>query len=430
VQGKAVSGLDVGATVQLQAGRQQGSIRSPRLEMPFPFHAIGPHWAGNVPDGAQVAIAIRTSVDGKTWTRWTPAGHQTPVAPTWPGGTTNPHAGDIAADPVLALPGSRYVQVRLTLQRGTATPVLRRLSLYVADANRPEVRPPKADDAAAPRIIMRDEWGAQPPQAGYRYAKATHLAIHHTASTSAGAADTQGECAAAVRAIQDYHMNTRGWIDIGYNYVICQTGDIFQGREDGNDRRDVVGAHDAYNAGSVGVSGLGYFHSPHNQQPTAALLDGFVSLLAWIADRRDIDPEGSSYYASYGALTPNVYGHRDVRATACPGDHLYAERSVIRSRMAETIGEAEEPPALSISSNYPNPFRRTTRFEVALPQPQPVTLHVYNVRGRHVAMRRFGEKGAGTHTLTLHAAGWSSGAYFYRLTAGEQETTGSMRVVR
>lgn len=72
--------------------------------------------------------------------------------------------------------------------------------------------------------------------------------------------DTWEDCASAVRAIRDYHTDTNGWIDIGYTYLVCQTGDTFQGREDGDDRRDVVGAHDGYNEGTVGTAALGYFH--------------------------------------------------------------------------------------------------------------------------------------------------------------------------
>lgn len=430
-QAKTAAGVAVGSsTVRLQAGRAQGVILSPPLEMPFAFNAVAPHWAAQVPAGARVEVALRTSLNGTDWTRWTPTAHPEAVAARRADGTPNPYAGHTAADPVLAPPASRYVQFRLTLHRGNASPVLQRLLLYVADAAGAPRAAPKAEDGAAPRIITRDAWGAQPPRAGYRYAQATHLALHHTASTSAGAADTQSECAAAVRAIQDYHMNTRGWIDIGYNYVICQTGTIFQGREDGNDQRDVVGAHDAYNAGSVGVSGLGYFHPPHDQQPTSALLAGFVELFGWIAARRAIDPTGTSYYASYGALVPTVYGHRDVRATACPGDHLYAERAMIRRRVAEQLDETALPEAVAVSGNYPNPFRTMTQIDVALPQPRSVTVEVYDARGRHVATRRFGRKPAGTHTLTVRADGWASGAYVYRLNAGRRAVTGTMRVVR
>lgn len=428
-RGKAATGIVVDKTVRLKAGPRMGTILSPPIEVPFAFSAVGPHWGAHVPDGAALDVAVRTSADGRAWTRWTPTAHHEPVEPQRPDGTSNPYAGDTAADPVLAPPDSRYVQFRLTLRRGATSPALERLSLYVAAVEGSVSRPEKTEREAEPQIYTRDEWGAQPPSASYRYARATHLAMHHTASTTAGAADTWEACAAAVQAIQDYHMNTRGWIDIGYNYLICQTGDIFQGREDGNDQRDVVGAHDAHNEGSVGVSGLGYFHPPHDQQPTSALIDGFTEMFTWIAERRAIDPEGVSYYAGYGASVANVYGHRDVRATACPGDHLYAERSVIVRRMAERI-DIDEPPAMAASANYPNPFRTRTRFEVTLAHPTTVTLEVYDALGRHVTTRRFGQMETGTHVLALHPDGWASGAYFYRLTAGEHVYTGSMRLVR
>ncbi len=127
-------------------------------------------------------------------------------------------------------------------------------------------------------------------------------------------------------------MNVNGWSDIGYNYLVCPTGDIFAGREDTNNSSDVVGAHDSRNRGSVGVNGLGYYHPPYNQSPTNAMIDGFADLFAWIADRRGIDPSGSSFYSAHGATMQNIYGHRQVSATACPGDGLFAFKPTVITR--------------------------------------------------------------------------------------------------
>lgn len=59
--------------------------------------------------------------------------------------------------------------------------------------------------------------------------------------------------------------------------------------------------------------------------------------MAWIAGRRGIDPLGRGLYEAFGAPVDNVYGHREVKATDCPGDHLFALKEVIRESVAERL---------------------------------------------------------------------------------------------
>jgi hypothetical protein len=36
-------------------------------------------------------------------------------------------------------------------------------------------------------------------------------------------------CAGRIRAIQDFHMDGQGWLDIAYNHVFCRHGFVFAG---------------------------------------------------------------------------------------------------------------------------------------------------------------------------------------------------------
>lgn len=438
---KAAPGIQVDDALRLRPGTPTAQITSPPIELPFSVNGIGPHWDASTPTGTALHLELRTRTgDEAPWGPWVPASHEVVVPKrSEDGRTNNAYAGDISGGLVLTDAKTNAVQVRVTLH-GTdrAGPVLRRLSLYLVDAtDGPSVpaepqkqrRPrPKAPDTTKPRTYTRDEWGARPPRSDYRYAPATHLALHHTATAGAGAADSWEECAAAVRAIQDYHMNTRGWIDIGYNYLVCQTGALFQGREDDNDRRDVVAAHDGYNEGSVGTAGLGFFHPPENQRPADALIDRFVDLFAWIAAQRDIDPEGTARYAGYGAPLRTVYGHRDVTETACPGDHFYPRRSAIVDRLATLVRPPSSQPI--VAPNAPNPAASVTHFDLELDQTAPVRLTVHDLLGRRVATRRYGFMPPGTHTVSIRTARWASGTYPYRLSIGDTSATGTIQVVR
>ena len=167
-----------------------------------------------------------------------------------------------------------------------------------------------------------------------QYCSPAILLRHHTASASDYTASTWSQAAGNVKSIQAYHMYTNGWCDIGYNYLVSKQGWIFEGRGGGD---DVKGAHDGHNCGSMGVAALGYFHTPVNDPTTSALLDALEELGAWKCDQQGIAPHGSSWYAGYGGTMTNVYGHRDVKATACPGDILYGKLGEVRSGIAARL---------------------------------------------------------------------------------------------
>lgn len=185
-----------------------------------------------------------------------------------------------------------------------------------------------------PRVYSRSEWGADGWVCDPVYCTVTHMAVHHTAGASDYNTTSWSQSAANVRAIQDYHMYTRGWCDIGYNFLIDKFGYIFEGRGGGD---DVRGAHDGFNCGSMGVSLMGYFHTPYFHTITPAMMDALCELGAWKCDQRGIDPFGTSWYAGYGGSMSNIYGHRNVSATACPGDLAYADLPEIRQTISDKL---------------------------------------------------------------------------------------------
>lgn len=182
----------------------------------------------------------------------------------------------------------------------------------------------------APRIITRAQWGADESlkSGSADFADLRTLIVHHTVTTN-----DEDDPSARIRAIYKHHTQTRGWDDIGYNFLVDQQGRVYEGRSARNGRHDgensagdgVVGAHAAgHNAGSVGVALLGTFSS---QQPTSAAIEGLLQVLSWKADRHGIDP------------LLRTHGHRDVGSTACPGDKFYAMLHSIRRQTALRIAE-------------------------------------------------------------------------------------------
>ncbi len=80
------------------------------------------------------------------------------------------------------------------------------------------------------------------------------------------------------------------------------------------------------------------------------------------------------------------------------------------------------PETFSLDQNYPNPFNPSTRIQFGLAEQSEVTLRVFDVLGREVAVLADGPQAAGVYSVEwngLSTAGThvSSGMYFYQLEA-------------
>jgi hypothetical protein len=154
------------------------------------------------------------------------------------------------------------------------------------------------------------------------------LTVHHT---EAAQPMSREDAIRELQAIQSFHQNGRGWNDIAYQFLIDGAGRVWEGRPE-----RVVGAHVlARNDGSVGISLMGSFHPPKNQQPTQAQLASLTNLLR-------------ALMAAYHIPRERVFAHREQEpghGTNCPGDILYAKFGEIRRGLAAGTGVAAARPA-------------------------------------------------------------------------------------
>jgi hypothetical protein len=113
--------------------------------------------------------------------------------------------------------------------------------------------------------------------------------------------------------------------------------------------------------------------------------------------------------------------HRDYRVAFIVGTESFVER--------EHQEHVRIPSQLVLDQNVPNPFNARTRIRYGLPNPGPVTLEVYDPRGRLVnRMVSRAATSAGYHSVIwdgTDALGRSigSGVYFYRLTVADRIIT-------
>ena len=187
--------------------------------------------------------------------------------------------------------------------------------------------------------------------------------MHHTAGTNSY---TRAQSAAIVRGIMVYHVQSNGWDDIGYNFLVDRYGQVFEGRYGGIER-NVVGAHaGGFNTGTVGIAVIGSYGS---SKISAAAQAALTKLIAWRMDVAHADPLALPAYVSSGnerfpkgaaLILRGVIGHRDTGYTSCPGTALEGQLgAVARAAVAAGGPKLFEP---SVSGAVGGPVRFSGRF--------------------------------------------------------------------
>ena len=130
--------------------------------------------------------------------------------------------------------------------------------------------------------------------------------------------------------------------------------------------------------------------------------------------------------------SPKYYSFED--------NNLNARKYIYRLKQIDSDGQFEyskeievdldTPMKYELSQNYPNPFNPATTIQFSLPTSETVKLTLYNANGQEVRSIVNEYKESGTYIINFNASGLSSGAYFYKLTAGTFNTIRKMIVIK
>ncbi|XP_033158543.1 peptidoglycan-recognition protein SB1 [Drosophila mauritiana] len=159
--------------------------------------------------------------------------------------------------------------------------------------------------ANALQIEPRSSWGAVAARSPSRIQGAVdYVIIHH--SDNPNGCSTSEQCKRMIKNIQSDHKGRRNFSDIGYNFIVAGDGKVYEGRGFG-----LQGSHAPnYNRKSIGIVFIGNFE---RSAPSAQMLQNAKDLIELAKQR--------------GYLKDNytLFGHRQTKATSCPGDALYNE---------------------------------------------------------------------------------------------------------
>jgi hypothetical protein len=316
------------------------------------FDRVAIHWVTIVGAESTVGFELRTSADGTAWSEWSSVTDEDDMLDR----DLNEHYGP----PQTTVSGARFAQYRVWMLAGDPSALVR-VGLTFMDVTDLNAGPlarlvndvvggfkdlgasyANAAPVGASKILSRADWGASESLFFWtpEYKRTQKAVVHHTAGDDGGS-----NVSATIRAIYYYHAVTRGWGDIGYNYLVDKFGNIWTGRVGGD---HVIAGHAyGWNDGSFGVAAIGTFTSA---QPPPAMVGAIANIIALKFAQFGIQPYGSDTFTHKEQRTdgtwiemtsnpPNVQGHRDANyilgqrggQTECPGGALYAQLPNIRS---------------------------------------------------------------------------------------------------
>ncbi|GAB3875491.1 SpoIID/LytB domain-containing protein [Terrabacter terrigena] len=324
-----------------------------------PFDVAGVTFTGAAPAGMTVEARTRTSAG---WSPWLELEVDDADGPD--PGSADAEGARRGTEPITSA-GATGLEVRVATNGRTA-PAGLTATLVDAGSSAADgqlgIRSGSAVAAVRqPTIITRAEWGADEsirtctPETlpGIKGA-----VVHHTVNANDY---TQAQAASLVRGIYAYHVQSNGWCDIGYQFLVDRFGKVYEGRY-GSSTSFVQGAQTAgFNTDTVGVSVIG----DHTSLAfSSATISSVSAVIAWLADRAGFDPAGTTTFTSAGnskypagtvVTKSRVSAHRDYGQTDCPGDAGYTQLSSIRSSAASTWSAGRQ----SFTAMAPTPVVET-----------------------------------------------------------------------
>ena len=244
---------------------------------------------------------------------------------------------------------------------------------------------PVVAQGAQPTIRPRSAWGADLPPQGPLEAEAPgdvrFLLVHHTAS---GNRYDPGDVAGMIRSFHRTHTGPdKGWPDVAYNFFVDRFGTIWEGREGSLD----LPIKGSATGGSQGFAQLCCFIGNHEEEPpTAEAEEAMIGLLAWLAGRYGIDPQGRTEFVSRGSnrhpagttvVTPTIVPHREMSQTVCPGRfgvELVSRLPVLVAARAAGIGQQPAPVATVAPTPLAAPSTSVAPTEEAVAEGPPVAV--------------------------------------------------------
>jgi len=153
--------------------------------------------------------------------------------------------------------------------------------------------------------------------------------------------------------------------------------------------------------------------------------NGGLSFTDEVVSSSSFTPTSSTFFGDYTNVTAYNGVIRPIWIRL-QGTALSLMTALIGSPTGITEPVAMTPREYKLEQNFPNPFNPSTMINYSIPKSSYVTLKIYDMLGREVANLLSEYKEAGKYSFNFNGKDYSSGIYFYKLTAGDFISTKKM----
>lgn len=141
--------------------------------------------------------------------------------------------------------------------------------------------------------------------------------------------------------------------------------------------------------------------------------------------------------ATWSNMTTNsITGFFDISVQVVGGNivgySVASDGSVVKlsTPVAVDPTNTSTPTTFALQQNYPNPFNPATMIKFSVPEASKVTLKIYNSVGAEIMTVTDKEYATGNYVENVDMSSFSTGVYFYTLTAGNFKETKKMMLVK
>jgi hypothetical protein len=227
----------------------------------------------------------------------------------------------------------------------------------------------------------------------------------------------------------DCHMYNTG-VD-GSNSIMLKghTWSVFVKEPDGSTNASCTNCHSTMNA-AASQTLISKWQSDFQS------LDSVANVKVTAAAAHALSSQDSVYLAeaqfnmAYAESDEGGGVHNHLYSTALLNDAVSKADMILTGINSDNI----KPLTFNLLQNYPNPFNPATKINFTIPQSGYVTLKVYDMLGKEIAVLTNGYKTAGNYSVDfneyLSVKGLSSGIYIYQLKEGNFIQTRKMVLLK
>lgn len=141
---------------------------------------------------------------------------------------------------------------------------------------------------------------------------------------------------------------------------------------------------------------------------------------------------GSNWISETYSVSMRFRGLHSIYARGFNTAWAVGQRGTILKRSGLTVqnGNSQIPVRFSLEQNYPNPFNPVTTIKFYLPEAADVEINIFDITGRVIERITKGIYSGGVYSMEWNAEKFSSGVYFYRMTAGKYSETKPMVLIK